>query len=224
MSSTITAAQRRRGCLLASTFLVPVLFAGRFRRARAANAHPSSCRRSRSTRPATRTGPAPSPPPMQASSVAPRRRRSAVAARPARRHPPGGATRRRATAQRPAVRQFNGIVGASTTVITAEDIAHSPAQTVQEIIAQTPGVQLTSLFGGVNGAKTSVDLRGFGAFATSNTLVLINGRRLNDIDMARASISPPFRAIRSSASKSPAATAARCCTATMRSAASSISS
>ena len=45
-------------------------------------------------------------------------------------------------------------------------------------------MQLTSLFGGVNGVKTSVDLRGFGAFATSNTLVLINGRRLNDIDMA----------------------------------------
>ena len=55
---------------------------------------------------------------------------------------------------------------------------------MQEIIAQTPGVQLTSLYGGVNGVKTSVDIRGFGAFATSNTLVLINGRRLNDIDMA----------------------------------------
>jgi iron complex outermembrane receptor protein len=54
---------------------------------------------------------------------------------------------------------------------------------VQEIIAQTPGVQLTNLYGGVNGAKTSVDLRGFGAFATSNTLLLINGRRVNDIDM-----------------------------------------
>ena len=81
-------------------------------------------------------------------------------------------------------RQFSGIVGTASTVITAEEIAHSPAQTLQEIIAQTPGVQLTSLFGGVNGAKTSVDLRGFGAFATSNTLVLINGRRLNDLDMA----------------------------------------
>src|SRR5258705_9169885 len=80
--------------------------------------------------------------------------------------------------------QFSGIVGTASTVITAEEIAHSPAQTLQEIIAQAPGVQLTSLFGGVNGAKTSVDLRGFGAFATSNTLVLINGRRLNDIDMA----------------------------------------
>ncbi|UPK04590.1 TonB-dependent receptor [Bradyrhizobium sp. 170] len=86
-------------------------------------------------------------------------------------------------------RQFSGIVGTASTVITAEEIAHSPAQTLQEIIAQTPGVQLTSLYGGVNGAKTSVDLRGFGAFATSNTLVLINGRRLNDIDMAGVDLS-----------------------------------
>jgi iron complex outermembrane receptor protein len=86
-------------------------------------------------------------------------------------------------------RQFSGIVGASATVITAEEIANSPSQTLPEIIAQVPGVQLTSLYGGVNGAKTSVDLRGFGAFATANTLVLINGRRLNDIDMAGVDLS-----------------------------------
>jgi len=81
------------------------------------------------------------------------------------------------------VRQFAGIVGASTTVITADDIAHSPAQTLPEIIGQVPGVQLQSLYGGVGGAGTSVDLRGFGAFATANTLLLINGRRVNDIDL-----------------------------------------
>jgi iron complex outermembrane recepter protein len=86
-------------------------------------------------------------------------------------------------------RQFNGIVGASSTVITADQIAHSPSQTVPEIIAQVPGVQLQSLFGGVNGAKTSVDIRGFGAVATANTLVLVNGRRLNDIDMAGVDLS-----------------------------------
>jgi iron complex outermembrane recepter protein len=85
--------------------------------------------------------------------------------------------------------QFSGIVGTSATVITADDIAHSPAQTVQEIIAQTPGVQLTNLYGGVNGAGTTVDVRGFGAFATNNTLVLINGRRLNDIDKAGVDLS-----------------------------------
>ena len=87
------------------------------------------------------------------------------------------------------VRQFNGIVGASSTVITAEQIAHSPTQTLTEIIAQVPGVQLQSFFGGVNGAKTSIDIRGFGAFATANTLILVNGRRLNDIDMAGVDLS-----------------------------------
>ena len=86
-------------------------------------------------------------------------------------------------------RQFSGIVGASATVITAEEIAHSPSQTLQEIIAQVPGVQLQSFFGGVNGAKTSIDLRGFGAVASSNTLVLVNGRRLNDIDLAGVDLS-----------------------------------
>lgn len=87
------------------------------------------------------------------------------------------------------VRQFNGIVGASSTVITAEQIAHSPTQTLTEIIAQVPGVQLQSFFGGVNGAKTSIDIRGFGAFATANTLILVNGRRLNDIDNPQVDLS-----------------------------------
>lgn len=83
----------------------------------------------------------------------------------------------------------NILAGASTTVITAEEVARSPAYTVQEIIAQVPGVQLTSLFGGVNGAQTTVDLRGFGATAASNTLILINGRRVNDIDMQGVDLS-----------------------------------
>jgi iron complex outermembrane receptor protein len=75
------------------------------------------------------------------------------------------------------------ITGAATSVITAADIARSPGQSLQEIIAQTPGVQLQTLFPGVNGAYTTVDLRGFGAFASSNALVLINGRRVNDLDL-----------------------------------------
>ncbi|WP_038387915.1 TonB-dependent receptor, partial [Bradyrhizobium elkanii] len=81
-------------------------------------------------------------------------------------------------------RQFAGIVGASSAVITADDIAHSPVQSLPEILAQVPGVQLQTPYGGPNGAKTSVDLRGFGAFATDNTLFLLNGRRLNDVDKA----------------------------------------
>jgi iron complex outermembrane receptor protein len=86
-------------------------------------------------------------------------------------------------------RQFNGIVGTSSTVITAEDIAHSPFYTLPEILGQVSGVQLHSFYGGVNGAGTAVDLRGFGAFATPNSLVLINGRRLNDIDLGAVDLS-----------------------------------
>jgi iron complex outermembrane recepter protein len=83
-----------------------------------------------------------------------------------------------------ATRTEGGIVGASTSVITAEDIARSPGATLQDVLAREPGVQTWSTFGGVNGAGSTVDLRGFGATAASNTLVLLNGRRLTDIDLA----------------------------------------
>jgi iron complex outermembrane receptor protein len=76
------------------------------------------------------------------------------------------------------------IVGASSSVITAADIERSPGMTVQDVLAREPGIQVTSLFGGVNGAQTTVDMRGFGATGASNTLVLVNGRRLTDVDLA----------------------------------------
>jgi iron complex outermembrane recepter protein len=77
-----------------------------------------------------------------------------------------------------------GITGASTTVITREQIERAPQTTLADIIGAEAGVQTRSLYGGVNGVGTTVDLRGFGASAPSNTLVLINGRRLNDWDSA----------------------------------------
>lgn len=77
-----------------------------------------------------------------------------------------------------------GIVGTSTSVITAQDIERSPNQTLQDILSREPGVQVTNLFGGVNGARSVVDMRGFGAAAAPNTLILINGRRINDLDQA----------------------------------------
>jgi len=82
-----------------------------------------------------------------------------------------------------------GIVGASTSVVTAEDIARSPAQSLPELLAQLPGVQLQTPYGVANGAYTAVDVRGFGAFATSNTLILVDGRRLNDLDIMGADLS-----------------------------------
>jgi iron complex outermembrane receptor protein len=76
------------------------------------------------------------------------------------------------------------ITGASSTVITAQEIERSPGRTVQDILSREPGVQVTNLFGSVNGARSTVDMRGFGAAAASNTLVLINGRRITDLDLA----------------------------------------
>jgi iron complex outermembrane receptor protein len=173
MSSLIKAAARRRPFLLASTFLVPALSLG----ISAAKADPPST---------DRLPPIEVSPPDDANRT--RAKPISDEGSGVRRAQPSISSTGNAdgipAAGTNTVRQFNGIVGASTTVITAEEIAHSPAQTVQEIIAQTPGVQLTSFYGGVNGAGTAVDIRGFGAFATANTLVLVNGRRLNDIDMA----------------------------------------
>ena len=77
-----------------------------------------------------------------------------------------------------------GITGASNSIITADDIARSPGSTLQDILSREPGIQTSSVFGGVNGAGTTIDIRGFGASAASNTIVLINGRRLTDIDLA----------------------------------------
>ena len=80
-------------------------------------------------------------------------------------------------------RAGSGIVGTSTSVITAEDIASAPAQDLPEIIAQQTGIQIQHIGAGVNGARDVVDMRGFGASATSNVLVLVNGRRFNDFDL-----------------------------------------
>jgi iron complex outermembrane receptor protein len=172
MSSTTQAASRRRAFWLASTFLVPILSLG-MSAAEAQQAPPDQLPPIEVSPPndANRTRAKPiSDEGAGSPRVAP-----TTASTTSSNAPPTGDTA--------ANRKFSGIVGASTTVITAADIARSPAQTVQEIIAQTPGVQLTSFYGGVNGAGTAIDLRGFGAFATANSLVLINGRRLNDIDM-----------------------------------------
>ncbi len=44
-------------------------------------------------------------------------------------------------------------------------------------------MQLQHLFSATNGSRDTVDLRGFGAFAPSNVLVLVNGRRYQDFDL-----------------------------------------
>jgi len=75
------------------------------------------------------------------------------------------------------------IVGTSSSVITAEDIERSPAQNLPDILAQQAGIQTQHLYSATNGTGSTVDLRGFGVFAPSNVLILVNGRRYQDFDL-----------------------------------------
>ena len=76
-----------------------------------------------------------------------------------------------------------GIVGASSSLITGQDIARSPAQTLPDILAREAGIQTQHLYSATNGTGSTVDLRGFGVFAPSNVLILVNGRRYQDFDL-----------------------------------------
>ena len=71
---------------------------------------------------------------------------------------------------------------ASTTVINAEDIQKSAARTIPELLQEQTGITMKDFFGN-NGASTSVDLRGFGVTGGQNTLILVDGRRVSDIDL-----------------------------------------
>ncbi|HET9733933.1 MAG TPA: TonB-dependent receptor, partial [Burkholderiales bacterium] len=72
---------------------------------------------------------------------------------------------------------------ASVTVLSAEDIQKSAARTLPELLSEQVGVTMKDFYGN-NAASTAVDLRGFGATATQNTLVLVDGRRVTDADLS----------------------------------------
>jgi iron complex outermembrane receptor protein len=71
---------------------------------------------------------------------------------------------------------------ASTTVLTAEDIDKSAARTLPELLQEQTGITMKDFFGN-NASSTSVDLRGYGVTGGQNTLILIDGRRITDIDL-----------------------------------------
>lgn len=75
---------------------------------------------------------------------------------------------------------------ASITVITRQQIESSGASHVVEVLRGQGGVQINDYYG--DGSRASVDMRGFGDSANANTLVLIDGRRLNNPDIASADL------------------------------------
>lgn len=83
-----------------------------------------------------------------------------------------------------ASRLLDGVTGSSTTVIASERIKRSPASTLPELLSLEAGIQARDLFGGTGASRANIDMRGFGAVGAQNALILIDGRRLNDIDLA----------------------------------------
>ncbi len=73
-------------------------------------------------------------------------------------------------------------VPANVTVITEGDIANSTAQDIPGILRNQVGIQVVDFQG--NRRTYHVDLRGFGETAQSNTLVLVDGRRVNQPDLS----------------------------------------
>ncbi|MFL2661106.1 MAG: TonB-dependent receptor [Alphaproteobacteria bacterium] len=74
------------------------------------------------------------------------------------------------------------LTGAVTHVLNEEYIKQYPNDSLVQIISRLPGIEFKSLYGTGFGAKESIDIRGFADTAKSNTLILLNGQRLSNID------------------------------------------
>lgn len=74
-------------------------------------------------------------------------------------------------------------VPASVTVITADDIQATTAQTVPDVLRDKAGIEVRDILG--NGRTATVGINGWGGeTAGSNTLLLVDGRRVNKIDLS----------------------------------------
>lgn len=71
----------------------------------------------------------------------------------------------------------------NVSVITRSDIQRSSARTIPELLSAEAGISMRDFFGN-NAASSTVDLRGFGAAAGQNTLILLDGRRMTDPDLS----------------------------------------
>ncbi len=76
---------------------------------------------------------------------------------------------------------FNDSTG-EITIITKEDLKDIGAQTILDVFRPIKGITVKDYYG--NGSRASVDIRGFGETSGNNVLVLVDGRRVNEIDLS----------------------------------------
>ena len=73
-------------------------------------------------------------------------------------------------------------VPANVTVITAEEIADSGASSIIDVLQNQSNIHIRTFSG--NPSQAQIDLRGFGENGFGRTLVLLDGRKLNRLDMS----------------------------------------
>ena len=75
------------------------------------------------------------------------------------------------------------------TGIDESELKNNYDKNLPQILEMYSGIEIRRLFDGVEGTNSSIDMRGFGEASKSNVLILVNGIRLNEIDMSNISFS-----------------------------------
>ena len=75
----------------------------------------------------------------------------------------------------------------NVTVITADDIAESPSNNIIDLLGREVGINVRSIQG--TDRQAVIDIRGMGATAANNVLVLVDGVRLNSPDLSGPDLS-----------------------------------
>ncbi len=75
----------------------------------------------------------------------------------------------------------------NVTIITEEDFKAAGARTLIDIFDMEPGVTTSNLLN--NPKRAQVDIRGYGETAPQNVLFLVDGRRVNSIDLSGTDLS-----------------------------------
>jgi len=79
-------------------------------------------------------------------------------------------------------KQNEVVVPARIEVITRQEIEEGGAAHISDVLRGRGTIQITDTFG--DGSRSSIGMRGFGDTDNANTLVLVDGRRLNNMDIA----------------------------------------
>src|SRR5882757_704975 len=174
MSSAIAAAQRRRNCLLASTFLGPILSLGisaaEAQQSASPNLLPTIEVQAPTNQSTSRSEPAAERPSVSRRAI-PTAQRAPTDAQQA-----DGPTKQAAIVVSPTARETPiDQIASSVTVINAKDMERDQRRTVPEALSTVPGLNVVQ--SGGPGGLTSVFMRGTNA---NHTKVLIDGIDVSD--------------------------------------------